>query len=140
MRIWKQLLLCIVVLAGALGLWVYLVPSAGGTLTRMGVPGEVIAAVIPRSAAQPAPAPAGGAGGNAAVRPQGEGGAQGATQNGQRGAGGLGGGQGGGNRATLVVAADLIARTARPPAELPLGAVTAIIGVPFFLARLRRLS
>lgn len=104
MRIWKQLLLCIVVLAGALGLWVYLVPSAGGTLTRMGVPGEVIAAVIPRSAAQPAPAPAGGAGGNAAVRPQGEGGAQGATQNGQRGAGGQGGGQGGGNRATLVVA------------------------------------
>ena len=42
--------------------------------------------------------------------------------------------------AALVVAADLVARTARPPAELPLGAVTAIIGVPFFLARLRRLS
>jgi iron complex transport system permease protein len=42
--------------------------------------------------------------------------------------------------AILVVAADLIARTARPPAELPLGAVTAIIGVPFFLARLRRLA
>ena len=42
--------------------------------------------------------------------------------------------------AALVVAADLIARTARPPAELPLGAVTAIIGVPFFLARLRRLA
>jgi iron complex transport system permease protein len=41
---------------------------------------------------------------------------------------------------TLVVAADLVARTARPPAELPLGAVTAIIGVPFFLARLRRLA
>ncbi|MBP2558656.1 RND family efflux transporter MFP subunit [Neorhizobium galegae] len=104
MRIWKQLLLCIVVLAGALGLWVYLVPSAGGTLTKMGVPGEVIAAVIPKTAAQPAPAPAGGAAGNAAARPQGEGGAQGAAQNGQRGAGGQGGGQGGGNRATLVVA------------------------------------
>ena len=42
--------------------------------------------------------------------------------------------------AALVVAADLIARVARPPAELPLGAVTAIIGVPFFLARLRRLT
>ncbi|WP_105415693.1 efflux RND transporter periplasmic adaptor subunit [Neorhizobium sp. T25_27] len=103
MRIWKQLLLCIVVLAGALGLWVYLVPSAGGTLTKMGIPGEVIAAVIPRTSAQPAPAPAGGANGNAAARPQGEGGAQGAVQNGQRGAGGQGGGQGG-NRATLVVA------------------------------------
>ena len=42
--------------------------------------------------------------------------------------------------ATLVVLADLVARVARPPAELPLGAVTAIIGVPFFLARLRRLA
>jgi RND family efflux transporter MFP subunit len=107
MRIWKQLLLCIVVLAGALGLWIYLVPSAGGTLTKMGVPGEVIAAVIPRTSAQPAPAPAGGANGNAAARSQGEGGAQGAAQNGQRGAGGQGGAQGGGqggNRATLVVA------------------------------------
>jgi len=41
--------------------------------------------------------------------------------------------------AALVVAADLIARVALPPAELPLGAVTAIIGVPFFLVQLRRL-
>lgn len=39
---------------------------------------------------------------------------------------------------TLVVAADLVARTARPPAELPLGAVTAVLGVPFFLAQLRK--
>jgi iron complex transport system permease protein len=42
--------------------------------------------------------------------------------------------------AALVVAADLIARVARPPAELPLGAVTALVGVPFFLTRLRRLA
>jgi len=41
---------------------------------------------------------------------------------------------------SLVVAADLAARIARPPAELPLGAVTAILGVPFFLAQLRRLA
>ncbi len=41
--------------------------------------------------------------------------------------------------AALVVLADLLARTLRPPAELPLGAVTALVGVPFFLARLRRL-
>jgi iron complex transport system permease protein len=40
--------------------------------------------------------------------------------------------------ATLVVAADLTARIARPPGELPLGAVTAVLGVPFFLAQLRR--
>lgn len=42
--------------------------------------------------------------------------------------------------AALVVAADLIARVALPPAELPLGAVTALIGVPFFLFVLRRLA
>jgi iron complex transport system permease protein len=42
--------------------------------------------------------------------------------------------------AALVVLADLVARTALPPTELPLGAVTAILGVPFFLARLRRLA
>ena len=40
--------------------------------------------------------------------------------------------------AALVVGADLVARTVRAPAELPLGAVTALVGVPFFLARLRR--
>ena len=42
--------------------------------------------------------------------------------------------------ATLVVLADILARTVRAPADLPLGAVTAIIGVPFFLSRLRRLA
>lgn len=42
--------------------------------------------------------------------------------------------------ATLVVAADVAARTARPPSELPLGAVTALVGVPFFLWRLARSS
>jgi iron complex transport system permease protein len=41
--------------------------------------------------------------------------------------------------ATLVVTADLAARTMRAPAELPLGAVTAVVGVPFFLSRLRSL-
>ena len=41
--------------------------------------------------------------------------------------------------ATLVVAADLLARVAMPPAELPLGAVTAVIGVPFFLIQLRKI-
>lgn len=42
--------------------------------------------------------------------------------------------------AALLVAADLVARTLRAPADLPLGAVTALVGVPFFLLRLRRLS
>lgn len=39
----------------------------------------------------------------------------------------------------LVIAADLVARVARAPSELPLGAVTALLGVPFFLSRLRRI-
>lgn len=38
----------------------------------------------------------------------------------------------------LVVAADVVARTVRAPAELPLGAITALLGVPFFLWQLRR--
>ncbi|MEJ7808804.1 MAG: iron chelate uptake ABC transporter family permease subunit, partial [Gemmatimonadaceae bacterium] len=42
--------------------------------------------------------------------------------------------------AALVVAADLVARVVRPPAELPLGAVTAMIGVPFFLVQIARRS
>lgn len=42
--------------------------------------------------------------------------------------------------AALVVLADLCARTLRPPAELPLGAVTAVIGVPFFLFQVRKLA
>jgi len=41
--------------------------------------------------------------------------------------------------AVLVIAADLVARVALPPAELPLGAVTAVVGVPFFLVTLRRM-
>ena len=41
---------------------------------------------------------------------------------------------------TLVVAADLAARTVAAPIELPLGAITALLGVPFFLIQLRRAS
>lgn len=41
--------------------------------------------------------------------------------------------------AALVVLADLAARSVLRPAELPLGAVTALIGVPFFLWRMRRM-
>ena len=41
---------------------------------------------------------------------------------------------------TLVVAADLAARTLASPIELPLGAITALLGVPFFLVQLRRTS
>jgi iron complex transport system permease protein len=40
--------------------------------------------------------------------------------------------------AALVLAADAVARTAVQPAELPLGVLTACIGVPLFLAMLRQ--
>ena len=40
--------------------------------------------------------------------------------------------------ACFLVAADLIARTAIPPQELPLGAITAAVGVPVFVGLMRR--
>ncbi len=42
--------------------------------------------------------------------------------------------------ATLVVAADLVSRVVIRTTELPIGAFTAILGVPFFLSLLRRAS
>jgi iron complex transport system permease protein len=38
-----------------------------------------------------------------------------------------------------VVLADLAGRVVDPTSELPLGAITALVGVPFFLIKLRRL-
>jgi iron complex transport system permease protein len=40
--------------------------------------------------------------------------------------------------ATFMIAADLVARTADAPAEIPVGIITAVCGVPFFLFLLRR--
>ena len=40
--------------------------------------------------------------------------------------------------ATLMVLADLISRVVLPSSELPIGAFTAVLGVPFFLSLLRR--
>jgi iron complex transport system permease protein len=40
--------------------------------------------------------------------------------------------------ATLLVASDTVARVAIAPIELPTGAITALLGVPFFLSLLRR--
>jgi iron complex transport system permease protein len=40
--------------------------------------------------------------------------------------------------AVFLIAADLLARTVIAPAELPVGIVTALIGVPFFITLLRR--
>jgi iron complex transport system permease protein len=38
----------------------------------------------------------------------------------------------------FLILADLLARTVMPPAEIPLGIVTAFFGAPFFLYLLRR--
>jgi len=40
--------------------------------------------------------------------------------------------------ASFLVLADVVARTALSPAEVPIGVVTALIGAPFFLVVLRR--
>jgi iron complex transport system permease protein len=40
--------------------------------------------------------------------------------------------------ATFLILTDAVARTVAAPAELPLGAVTAVIGVPVFVMLLRR--
>ncbi|HEY0557430.1 MAG TPA: iron chelate uptake ABC transporter family permease subunit, partial [Thermoanaerobaculia bacterium] len=39
---------------------------------------------------------------------------------------------------TLLTLADLLARVALRPAELPIGIVTSVVGVPVFLSLLRR--
>jgi len=38
----------------------------------------------------------------------------------------------------LVTLADLVARTAMAPRQLPVGALTALVGVPLFLVLMRR--
>jgi len=40
--------------------------------------------------------------------------------------------------ATFLTLADLVARLARAPTEIPIGVITAFVGVPFFLVLLRR--
>jgi iron complex transport system permease protein len=40
--------------------------------------------------------------------------------------------------ATILVVADLVARTIASPAEVPLGVITALVGSPFFFWQLRR--
>ena len=40
--------------------------------------------------------------------------------------------------AAFLTLADVVARTVRSPAEMPIGVITAFIGAPFFLSILRR--
>ncbi|TDK38840.1 efflux RND transporter periplasmic adaptor subunit [Rhizobium deserti] len=97
MRIWKQLLLCVVALFGALCLWVFMVPSAGVTLIGMGVPAkavELVSGAPAKTAGEAGTGPArGGSEGQQAGAVDGRSG-QGERRN-QNGASGSG-------RATLV--------------------------------------
>lgn len=45
MRLWKQLLICVVILVAGLGVWVHFVPGADAMLAKAGVPQKVIALV-----------------------------------------------------------------------------------------------
>ena len=40
--------------------------------------------------------------------------------------------------AVFLTLADIVARTAMSPAEIPIGVITALVGVPLFLLLLRR--
>ena len=97
MRIWKQLLACVIVLLAVLGLWVFFVPSAGDSLIRMGVAPKAVALLrgapsSPEAASdQTAKGEAASAASGAAQSQQGNGGGQRA-----------GSATGNGGRATLV--------------------------------------
>lgn len=93
MRILKQALACLIVVVVALGLWVFMVPNAGETLARFGVPGQVVAAIGSQTNGQ-----AGTANGGSAVSRS--------TPDGQ-----ARGGQGGGGRATLVAVDEVVVGT-----------------------------
>ncbi|WP_428429231.1 efflux RND transporter periplasmic adaptor subunit [Pararhizobium sp.] len=77
MRLWKQLLICLVILAVGLGVWVRFVPGASAVLAKVGVPEQLLAfASKPADAAKQGEA-------------QGQGGqTQGAQTQGGRGQGG----------------------------------------------------
>jgi len=69
MRLWKQLLICLVILVVGLGVWVRFVPGAAAMLTKAGVPEQLVA-----YAAKPADTAKEGDGQAQAGRGQGQGG------------------------------------------------------------------
>lgn len=91
MRIWKQLLLSLVMLFAGLCLWLFVSPDAGHALVRMGVPQQAVALVQP------------GVSGNGSNNGGSDSGAQPARAGGQGGQTGQGGRGPGGQRAPLVV-------------------------------------
>lgn len=95
MRIWKQLLLSVLVLFAGLCLWIFVSPDAAKHLVSMGVPQKLVALVQPAAAAKPQTAQGGGG-------QTGQGGGQ---------AGGQGGGQTGNQRATLIAVRPVMSAT-----------------------------
>lgn len=53
MRLWKQLVLSLIVLCAGLYVWVTFVPGAGALLQKMGLSQEVVAAIAPKSESAP---------------------------------------------------------------------------------------
>lgn len=98
MRIWKQLLLSLVMLFAGLCLWLFISPDAGHALVRMGVPQQAVALVQPAVAAKGADNGGQGAGAGAGA-------AQASRAGGQGGQGGRGQA---GQRAPLVVARPVV--------------------------------
>lgn len=96
MRIWKQLLLSILVLFAGLCLWIFVSPDAAKRLVGFGVPQKLVALVQPAVEVKPQAAQPGGGG------QTGQGGGQ---------SGGQGGGQSGNQRATLVAVRPVITAT-----------------------------
>ncbi|MBD8554795.1 efflux RND transporter periplasmic adaptor subunit [Rhizobium sp. CFBP 8762] len=47
MKLWKQILLCAVILVAGLAAWVRFAPGAGAMLASLGVPGSVVTAITP---------------------------------------------------------------------------------------------
>jgi RND family efflux transporter MFP subunit len=96
MRIWKQLLLSLVMLFAGLCLWLFVSPDAGHALVRMGVPQQAVALVQP------------GVAGNGSNNGGSDSGAQPARAGGQGGQAGQGGRGQGGQRAPLVVTRSVV--------------------------------
>ncbi|MCQ2003788.1 efflux RND transporter periplasmic adaptor subunit [Rhizobium sp. NRK18] len=63
MRLWKQLVLSLIVLCAGLYVWVTFVPGAGALLEKMGLSQEVVAAIAPKSEGAPATGQGRGRGG-----------------------------------------------------------------------------
>ena len=110
MRIWKQLLLSIVVLFAGLCLLIFVSADAARSLVGMGVPARLVGLIQPAAIDAQKTAQSDNPARNGQGAAQGAGQGQGAGQSGGQG-GGQAGGQGGGQRATLVAVRPVVTAT-----------------------------